>query len=414
MSKDTPGQTASTTPRFRVGGASWLDLLRMTAPMVGRLPVEHLLFLARRLQWEKPRRFAEQVHINSFFPPWPSPAWDRFCRVLIRRSRIPLSVYIAVTAACPYRCAHCSYGRRTGTPLDTDNMVALIGQLKDLGVPMVGFTGGEPLLRDDLEQLVEAAGPDMSTILFTTGHGLDARRATRLARAGLGCATIGIEAADATRHDAVRGASGSFDQARRAVQHCLDAGIFPAVSTVGLHERLVSGQLESMYDLACRWGVGEFRLLAPVPTGALLGQAGVMPSEHDGRAMVDFHRRHNREHTGPTVASFAWLESATMFGCGAGYHHLFVDAHGNACPCDLAPLSLGNVVDESVRAVWSRMARWFARPRRHCLMREVLPRLDPSTETLPLPRPQSEAICTACTHDGTLPDGYRHLLSRTP
>ena len=190
--------------------------MRMFARMAGRVPVAHLWYLLRRMRFEKPHRFGGQTRINTFFPPYPSPAFDRFCEAVIERRRVPHSAYVAVTGACPFHCEHCSYQGRSGDPPSREALLGWVRQIKGLGTATLGLTGGEPLLREDLEEIIAAAGPEMMTVLFTTGWGLDSARARRLARAGTGCVTIGIESADAGLHDGIRGLTGSFAQAEEA------------------------------------------------------------------------------------------------------------------------------------------------------------------------------------------------------
>jgi MoaA/NifB/PqqE/SkfB family radical SAM enzyme len=409
-----------------------IAVVRMFARAAGRLPAGHLWYLLRRMRNEKPHRFDGQVRINTFFPPHPSAAFERFLSAVIERRRVPFSTYLAVTGDCPFKCPHCSYGHRPAGGLSTGELLDVIEQVRSIGTCTLGLTGGEPLLRGDLEDLVAAAGgagfspragawpgdsrgrSSMATILFTTGHGLSDRRARRLAEAKLTCLTVGIESDDASAHDAIRGASGSFEAAAQAVQVSKAAGIYTAISTVGTRERIASGELERMYDLARRWGVGEFRLLAPVATGSAAGCGSFMLSDDERRTLYDFHVLHNRRRGGPAVASFAYLESAEMFGCGAGYHHLFIDAAGEVCPCDLTPLSFGNVMREPLAEIWRRMGELFTAPRRGCLMGELAPRLasargDGGPGALPLPREQSEQLCASCAVKGPLPECYRRL-----
>jgi MoaA/NifB/PqqE/SkfB family radical SAM enzyme len=287
-------------------------------------------------------------------------------------------------------------------------MLEVIREVKALGTATLGLTGGEPLLREDLEEMVAAAGPEMATILFTTGHGLDRARAARLARAGLGCVTIGIEEAEAAAHDRTRRERGSFAEAAAAMVACREAGLYAALSTVGTREKLASGGLERVYSLAKDWGARELRILPPAATGGWAGCEGVMLTPEDRAALAQFHAAHNRRRAGPAVAAVGWLESEAMFGCGAGYHHLFIDAAGEVCPCDLAPLSFGSVADEPLARIWDRMAARFPVPRTRCVARSVAAKL--VGETLPLARGKSEAITAPPGEDDKLPEVYRRLL----
>jgi len=388
----------------------YLHVLRMFRPLIGRVPAGHLWFLFKRMRDQKAHRFNGQVRINTFFPPWPSPAFDRFCQAVALRHRVPFSVYLAVTSRCPCRCPHCSYAGRPQSEMPLERILDLIRQIKSIGTCTLGLTGGEPLLRDDLEPIIAAAGPEMATILFTTGYSLDAARAKRLADAGVSCVTVGIESPEPAAHEPQRDRPGSFEEARAAVDFCRRADIYTALSTIGTRERIASGDLEAMYELARRWAVGEFRLLTPVATGGWRQCASVTLTSEERRTLFDFHIRHNREPDGPAVNAFAYLESDEMFGCGAGYHHLFIDAAGQVCPCDLTPLGFGDLTSEPLADVWQRMADFFPLPRRGCLMARIADRLPAPPTPLPLDRTQSEALCPRRRADEPLPEGYRRLL----
>ncbi len=406
---------------------STLSVMRMFARMAGRVPASHLWYLLNRMRHERPHQFAarvpghvapvRQTRINTFFPPYPSPAFDRFCDAVIGRKRVPYSVYVAATGACPFRCPHCSYAGRNGcgssvAELSPAKLLKLVREIKQLGTCTLGFTGGEPLLRADLEEAIAAAHPEMVPILFTTGHGLDARRAERLAEAGCACVTIGMESAEPAHHDEVRGGAGSFAEAQSAARDCREAGLYLAISTIGTRERIASGELERLYELGDRWGAGEFRILAPVATGAWRGCGAVMLTPDERQRLIEFHMSHNRLTKGPVVASFAYLESDALFGCGAGFHHLFIDAAGHVCPCDLSPMSFGNVRDEPLPQIWAGMAEQFPRPRCGCLMGEVAGRLPADALSLPLPPELSRGLCRPPAADAPWPEGYRRLFRR--
>ncbi len=392
----------------------WFDIVRMFGRMVGRLPAGHLWYLLKRMANERPHRFDGQVRINSFFPPYPSEAFDRFCKMAIDRRRAPCSTYLAITSTCPFTCDHCSLGhRQSADELTTRQWLEIIERLKSLGGCTVGFTGGEPLARADLPELVASAKPELATVVFTTGWEFTAKMADQLAQAGLDCLTVGIESADAARHDEVRGLADSFAHARKAIELCNAASIYPAISTVGTRERIASGELERMYELAAQWGVREFRLLAPVATGSAAGCDSFMLTPVEREELVDFHIRHNRFGDGPVVASFAYLESAEMFGCGAGYHHMFIDAAGEVCPCDLTPLSFGNAVAEPLEVIWDRMGKHFSHPRCKCVMSEVAGKLS-ADEPLPIAPDRSADICRPRRKGDPLPGAYCRLLPDEP
>ena len=115
---------------------------------------------------------------------------------------------------------------------------------------------------------------------------------------------------------------------------------------------------------------------------------------------------------GSAIASFAHLESDEMFGCGAGFHHLFIDAVGNVCPCDLTPLALGNVLQQPLDEIWTHMSQWFDLPRCGCLMKHLCTETNAFNEgpELPLDQKQSEELCSCLSRDEKLPQVFANLF----
>jgi MoaA/NifB/PqqE/SkfB family radical SAM enzyme len=353
--------------------------------------------------------FDRRLVLNTFIPPYPGVAFDRFVKGLASRGRVPYQAYIALTARCPYRCEHCSYRGRSDEEMTTDDLRDLIAHLIDAGSSLIGFTGGEPLLRDDVAELVRCASGRCATILFTTGHGLDARLAAELKDAGLTYLVIGLENAGEVVHDRVRGVAGSFREGLEAIRVSQEARLYTGISTVATRERISHGVLDALLDLARRRRLDEFRILEPIPTGGLLGACDEALAPGEVEWLRAFHRRGNRGHSGPTVNVFAHVEADDMFGCGAGFHHVFIDAAGNVCPCDLLPLSFGSVRERPFADIWRDMGRCFCAPRRGCLAKELAGALAESANgRLPIPPETSRRLCSCIRTE--LPALYRPLL----
>lgn len=390
----------------------WLKLSPMFLKCIGKLPASHLWYLAKQFRNEHPHYHNGRLHVNTFFPPYPSKAFDRFLDSATKRKRVPYSTYFAVTDKCPFSCPHCSYGMHKKGSLDTQQAINVIEQIKSLGTITIGFTGGEPLLREDIVELVSSVGYETATILFTTGNRLTKELASQLMGAGLDCIMIGIESDDSTEHDKVRGVSGSFDEAMEAIALSLEAGLYTAISTVGTKEKINSGQMQKLARLAENRGVHEFRILEPIPTGSFSGQTDEVLSNDASKELAVFHKQWNRKNRGPAISGFSYLESDEMFGCGAGFHHLFVDAIGNVCPCDLTPLSFGNLFDEPLEKIWGRMGDIFDLPRCGCLMKDICSKtagLEYGQE-LPLGIEKSVNLCQSICRKEKLPKVYKHLF----
>ena len=388
----------------------WLKLTPLFLRSLGRLPMAHLLNMAVRLRNENPHRHNGQLRINTFFPPYPSKAFDRFLDSAVKRKRLPYSCYFAVTDLCPYSCPHCSYGKHTPGRLDTENALKVIDQIKSIGTVTIGFTGGEPLLRDDIAKLVTAAG-DCATIIFTTGYNLTDRLAQKLCNANLDCLMIGMESDNRREHDSTRGVCGSYDAGIAAIKTSLDTGLYTAISTVATAAKIENGLIERMTLMAADLGVHEFRILEPIPTGSISGHPEQILTPEQSRRLYNFHIGWNRQNAGPAISGFSYLESDELFGCGAGYHHLYIDALGNACPCDLTPLSFGNVLETPLDDIWQQMDQYFHHPRCGCIMKQLCSEIAQlSDQKLPLNPDASKAICQKLKPSDQLPGIFKKLL----
>jgi len=370
--------------------ADRLALMRVVRPYLAGVSLRYQWRLFHAFRTEGLTRHQGRLWIHSYLPPIPSPAFDRLYRIALSSKRVPYQVYMAISANCPYHCSFCSYGRRHNEQLSTTQTLDIIAQLRAMGTAIFGITGGEPLLRPDLPQIIAAAAPDMSTILFTSGYGLEKAKAQTLQDHGLECVAVGIEAASPQAHDAIRGVQGSFEQAITALRACSEVGIYTAVSTIATRQKIASGELDRLYDLASRHHVHELRVLSPIATGCSAGNQDFMLGSVDLAWVRQFHIHKNLRMNGPVVSSTALIESPQMFGCTAGYHHCYIDAAGNVCPCDLTPLSFGNLTKTSLQDIWEEMGRLFPQPRSRCLMSQIAASID--KDNLPLSSEESHHL----------------------
>ena len=388
----------------------WLKLSPVFLKCLGELPVSHLYYMAKMLCHENPQRHKGRLFVNTFFPPYPSKAFSEFLNAVFERKRVPFSTYFAVTDRCPFKCPHCSYGAHMAGHMDTKQALEAIKQIKSIGTITVGFTGGEPLLREDITRLVEAAG-DTNCIMFSTGYRLNKELAENLNKAGLSCLTIGLESDNPEEHDTIRGVKGSFDEGIKAIELSQDAGLYTAISTVGTHDKLNKGTIQRMAESAAKLGVREFRILEPIPIGRYNNDQCQILEAGESEKLADFHKQWNRKGKGPAIASFAHLESDEMFGCGAGYHHLFIDAVGNVCPCDLTQISMGNLTEEPLLEIWNNMSKWFDLPRCGCFAKEICNEIYSETSLeFPISKDKSVEICHRYKRKDTLPGIFKGLF----
>ncbi len=417
--KESKGRSKSTQ---LLGFHKYLVIGRMLFnPEVRKLPIRYMLGLKEIFDDMKFIGLGGRTYLNSFFPPFPSKAFDRAVAFAASQLRSKQRLYLGdfnITGRCRYRCRHCYRKGRWGEDLPFDIILKGLRELQDLGACVLGITGGEPLLRSDLEKIVAAVDNRSSTILYSSGDGLTRQRANRLADCGLKAAIISIDHYDPKKHDHQRRYDGSFEMAVKAVEIFSSLEVYTGTTVIPSGEMTEENNLWRYLECAREWGAHEVRIGIPLPSGKLLRTL------HEGkfrlsRAVINRIKKiqiaANSQRRYPNVMAFPIIEGLEMFGCGAGYHYLAIENDGSVIPCVLVPMSFGNIRDESLHAIWRRMQPIFSRAGGICYMSRAAYLIfqDFMDGTpLPLPPDRSLAICREVPvgrHD-PLPMFYKRTL----
>jgi MoaA/NifB/PqqE/SkfB family radical SAM enzyme/SAM-dependent methyltransferase len=293
------------------------------------------------------------------------------------------SVTLALTNRCTFDCWHCYNAGRSQTDLPLPTWQRLASELQELGATVVTLTGGEPLLRPDLEEIVRAFDDRSCVNLGTTGWGLTAARARSLREAGAFAVGISLDSDLEPEHDRLRAKQGAFREALHALRICGEAGLYPYVVTVARRELLERERFLAFLEFAGTAGALEVHLLEPSATGRLAGDTDTPLKPRERARIIDYQREVARRQDLPILSSFNYLEAADAFGCGAGLTHLYVDGSGEVCPCNLVPLSFGNVKDTPFVSILDRMGEYFRLPRPGCVGRILAPRAKGSASPTP-------------------------------
>lgn len=335
-------------------------------PKVRWLPLRQKLALYHVSSRSKLTLLDGKICSNTFTPFFPSPAYDRYLDAVLRVGRgepVPVITNFAVTPRCHCRCFHCSFAHRAAGELSLERLVLAIAEVQELGSCVIGLTGGEPLLRADLEQIIAAVGDSSLSLLFTTGHKLTARRARALKRAGLGIPVVSLDHHRAEVHDQRRGRDGAFAEAQRAIALFREAGFYVAVSFVP-DRSLLRDEVELSRTLALfrELGVNDLRLTSPILSGHLTARHDTLLSPRDIATVWRVQERLTRTAGEPGVFAYDYFEHEQLYGCSAGYSYMFVDAEGNVCPCDFTMISFGNIKERPVADIWRQLSERFGGP----------------------------------------------------
>ncbi len=386
-------------------------------PELRGLGVKQKLALNYASKASKITRLGDEYYTNTFTPYYPSTAYDRYLAAVKRVASgepLPVVTNFAVTAKCCCDCWHCSFADRDKRDkLTLDVMRDSIAQIQDMGTSVIGLTGGEPLLRKDLEEIIACIDERSMPIFFTTGFQLTRERVRELKSAGLKIPVISLDHYTAEVHDKGRGRKGMFETALEAIRLFREEGFYVAVSFVP--DRNLVGRPEELWktlDFIREQGVNDMRLTSPILSGNLTSLADQKLTPEQVRTIFDVQRRHTATPGRPNVFAYDFFEGPDYYGCGAGYHYMFIDSQGNICPCDFTMMSFGAVFDRPIAETWHTMSNIQGRPARKCYANTITNILaGRKSDTWPLqPAETLEVTQAAPLHDGgPLPEFWRRM-----
>ena len=186
-------------------------------------------------------------------------------------NRSPLIVFYEVTRSCGLVCKHCrACAQTTADPaeLGTENSLKLIDQLAEFPQPpMLVLTGGDPLCRSDIFELIRyATEAGLEVSITPSATPLVTREAIhRFAEAGIHRMAISIDAANAHDHDEVRGVEGSFERSLRILNHAKELGLPTQINTTVTPHNVE--QIDDMAELFADLGITLWSVFFLVPVG---------------------------------------------------------------------------------------------------------------------------------------------------
>ncbi len=290
----------------------------------------------------------------------------------------PLVVFYEVTQACDLVCRHCrasAQPRRHPEELSTEQACALLDQLARFPVaPFVVLTGGDPLKRPDLFQIIShGVNLGLPVAITPSATPLLTRDVVhQFARLGVRRLAVSLDGADAATHDAFRGWPGSFQRTLEVMQWARQAELPLQVNTTVVKHNL--GQLDRLAELLAEQGIVLWSVFFLVPTGRGLLLEGLSAEEyelafeklyrasqrfpyavktteapHYRRWVLQQRKAQGREAKSRSAAN-PWQLQPTNDGRGT----LFIGHTGRIYPSGFLPVECGRFPQDDVVQVYQR------------------------------------------------------------
>ena len=302
----------------------------------------------------------------------------------------PLALLAELTHRCPLRCPYCSNPlelSRASDELDTASWKRVLGEAAALGVLQVHFSGGEPLVRRDLAEIVRhATEVGLYGNLITSGINLDAGRLAELVEAGLEHVQLSFQDIDTASGDRIAGFAGAQEGKRRAARFVRDAGL-PLTANAVVHRQNLD-RLDKIIDTAVALGADRLEVAHVQYYGwALRNRAALLPSRDQLDAATAIVEGARSRLAGVMVIDYvvpdyyAHRPKACMGGWGQRF--LNVTPAGRVLPCHAAEtlpgLEFPSVHEANLAEIWYHSAAferfrgtdWMPEPCRSCDRREI-------------------------------------------
>jgi MoaA/NifB/PqqE/SkfB family radical SAM enzyme len=297
------------------------------------------LSLARRAFTRGKLMPALKIGVKAVFAPWSA----RIARPLMG----PIQGTLIVTYRCNLKCPACLNlrppgGKTSVSPeLDTEGMKNLISELAQIGTLALGFTGGEPLLREDTLDLIRWARQlGMIVHLNTNGTLLDEPLIFRLLSTGVDSINVSLDGANSAVHDRMRGQAGAFNLTLAGTERLIRLGSRgksrPVINLVMLVDETNIQEIPALVRLGEKLGVEGVGFI-PAHDFKTVGRRE-LPEEFT-RALRDLPRLGSRHRVIDNSPEYLAMFLNHFYGadprgtCLAGYNSIVADCYGDIFPC---------------------------------------------------------------------------------
>lgn len=275
----------------------------------------------------------------------------------------PLLVIWETTQACALACRHCRADARPWRDereLSTEEAFRLLDDVKDMGTPVVVLSGGDPMNRPDIFELVEhgaGIGLRMCTIPAATSQ-LEQAHFQRFAEVGLAKVAFSIDASTAEKHDALRGVPGTFERSMQAAAWAREAGLSLQINSLACPENI--DDLAAMARMVEDLGADMWELMFLIPTGRGSVLEPFTPEEcerafeiiYEVERQVDFVVKVTEAPHYRRFMIEKGHDPERLHRVNAGRGFVFISHVGEVFPSGFLPMPVGDVRETSITELY--------------------------------------------------------------
>ena len=302
----------------------------------------------------------------------------------------PIGILAELTHRCPLQCPYCSNPvalLKANKELSTETWISIFNQAADLGVLQVHMSGGEPTLRQDLEELVSAlSARAVYTNLITAGINLSKERVEALKDAGLDHVQLSIQGATPEVTELIGKHKKGFEHKMQTAAHVRACGL-PLTINAPIHRHNIH-QVEDFIELALKLDADRLEIANVQYYGwAFINRSALLPALEDVERQVEIVENARARLKGVLNIDFVTPDYYADYPkpCMGGWAQdaFVIVPDGSVLPCHAAQtitgLSFDNVADTPLSEIWEtspafekyRGFEWMSEPCKSCPRREL-------------------------------------------
>lgn len=284
---------------------------------------------------------------------------------------LPRLIFWELTKQCNLKCLHCranASDKPDPGELNTQDIFKVMQEISGWCSPIIVLSGGEPLLRKDIFEIIKKGVElNLKIVVATEATIVDDKMASDLKKSGVLKVSVSIDGSSPEIHDEFRGMKGSFEKAVSGIKHLLSSGMPVQINTSVTKKNI--HDLKNILGFVKNLGVQSVHIFLLVPTGRgkELEEEEISPMQYEevlewfaeeaknsdmdlkATCAPHFYRIAFQKGTRETREKF--LKTRTR-GCLAGIGVCFISAFGEVYPCGYLPVSSGNVKRDGIRKIW--------------------------------------------------------------
>lgn len=259
-------------------------------------------------------------------------------------------IELAYDYTCNLHCQHCFAARLRGKgrKLTITDVRELSRQADELGVFQYNLQGGEPLLWNNLDELILALNPERFHITVTTNATMfNLKKAKHLKALGVDKISVSLDSFNAQEHDAMRQKEGLYQKTIDALFMAKEAGLQVNINTIVTRQNIRSKEIIEIAEFAEKNGFSLLYLVA-IPTGQWEGRYDILITEDDARYLKELSKEH------PVIRRDTYPAYGIDYGCRAMNNLLYITGNGDVLSCPFIHISIGSILKEPLKDILAR------------------------------------------------------------